>query len=125
MQRTNLWIAGAGAALLIGFFMPWFDLGMGFQATGWDIVKTSELSWVTRLAVLACPFVGAALLLAALGATRSVAAFSIGTGCAVLGFTAYKVADAFITVSGTGLWLVLSAGTVALVAGLTSRSISR
>ena len=117
-MKQNYWIVAAGVALVAGFFLPWFDLGSGFQATGLDIVRESDISWVTRLAVLLTPLLGLSLVGSGLGASKNTARLSLGVGGSILGFAGYKIADAFVTVSGSGLWLVLAAGLVALTVGL-------
>jgi hypothetical protein len=117
-MKQNYWIVAAGVALVTGFFLPWFDLGAGFQATGLDIVRESEISWITRLAVLLTPLLGVSMIASGLGASKNTAKLSLGVGCSILGFAGYKIADAFLSVSGSGLWLVLAAGLVSLTAGL-------
>lgn len=118
-EKQNIWIAGAGLTLMVAFFLPWFDLGIGHGASGWDIAMESELTSLTRLAVLLTPILGFFMLISGLAASKNAGRLSLGTGGAILGFTAYKIVDAFVMVSGVGLWLVLGAGLVAAVAGLT------
>lgn len=75
MKQSRMWIAGAGFALVVAFFLPWFDLGMGraAQANGWDMVTASELSWLTRLAVGLTPILGLTLLMAGLAGSPNAA----------------------------------------------------
>ena len=117
-EKHNIWIAGAGLTLMVAFFLPWFDLGLGQGASGWDIARASELASLTRLAVVLTPILGLLMVVSGLAASQNAGRLSVGTGSAILGFTAYKIVDAFVTVSGVGLWLVLGAGLVAVVAGL-------
>ena len=117
-EKHNIWIAGAGATLMVAFFLPWFDVGLGQGASGWDITRAEELASLTRLAVLLTPILGFFMFISGLAASKNAGRLSVGTGAAILGFTAYKIVDAFVMVSGVGLWLVLGAGLVAVVAGL-------
>jgi hypothetical protein len=113
-------MALTGAAMVVGFFLPFLDVGVA-GASGWDIVRSDAFAWTTRLAVACLPLGGAALALA--GLTRSDGARKISwtMGAGILGFLFFKLAWGFFKVTGTGLWMVIGAATIALLVGLGSR----
>ncbi len=117
-EKHNIWIAGAGVTLMVAFFLPWFDVGLGHGASGWDIARETQLASLTRLAVFLTPILGFFMLISGLAASKNAGVLSLATGGAILAFTAYKIVAAFVMVSGVGLWLVLGAALVALTAGL-------
>lgn len=113
----------AGAALLIGFFLPWLDvgglLGAG-QASGFDMVLKADGFSVLRAALTAIPVAGAVLAAAALKGGVLAARVSLLVGLALLGFGVYQVGKSFLSVTGPGLWLVIGATLAAIVAPLAS-----
>lgn len=121
-DRRNTWMGVAGIALVVGFFMPWIDLGGLVSVSGWDLVRDSHISLGTRAIFALCPVVGAALAIAAFGGSRSTATVSVAAGLGVLGYTGFKIAYTFAKITGWGLWLVLAAGVVALIFGLAART---
>jgi hypothetical protein len=122
--NTKLLLAIAGAALVAGFFMPWIEIGRLGSASGWQIVKSGQVALVTRLILALCPIGGAALLAAALKNDRRAGTIALGMGLGVLGYVGYKVAQAFLAVTGIGLWIVLAAAVIALGIGLVARPTS-
>jgi hypothetical protein len=121
-KSGNVVLIGAGIALVVGFFLPWIDVGGIVGVSGWELLRTSEISLLTRLVFLAAPVGGVALILAGLGGGRAASNVAIGTGSVILGYTVYKVAYTFFKISGVGLWLVLAAGVIALIVGIATRA---
>jgi hypothetical protein len=121
-DRKSTWMGIAGIALVVGFFMPWIDLGGLVSVSGWDLVRDSHISLGTRVIFALCPILGAALAFAAFGGSRNAAKVSIAAGLGVLGYTGFKIAYTFAKITGWGLWLVLAAGVVALIFGLAARA---
>lgn len=119
MKNQRVWMGIAGVGLVVGFFLPWLDLGVA-GASGWDIVR-SDLFSLTSVILLLCPLLGVALAIAAFGKQKEAAAVSIAAGGGVLGYTFYKLAWGFVKISGVGLWMVLGAAAAALVLGLSAR----
>ncbi len=114
----------AGVALLVGFFLPWLDVGLGGvgQASGLDMVIKAEGFSALRVALCLVPLAGAALLAAALKGGVLAARVSLVVGLALLGYGLYQVGKSFFAVTGLGLWLVIAATVVAVVAPLAGGS---
>jgi hypothetical protein len=113
-----------GIALVVGFFMPWIDVGGLHGVSGYDLVKNEHLATSTRLILALCPLGGALLALAAFARSAAAAKISVAMGAGVLGYTTFKLAYGFLKVTGWGLWMVLAGGAVALVLGLSGRKTS-
>ena len=114
----------AGAALLIGFFLPWLDVGLGGlgAASGLDmVVKGNGLSAV-RVVLGLVPLAGAVLLAAAIKGGAALPKVSLAVGLGLLGYGVYQVGRSFLAITGLGLWLVIAAAIVALVAPLVARN---
>lgn len=121
MQRDTA-LGILGGAIVVGFFMPWIDVGGHVQASGWELLRADGLGWAHRIALALCPVAGVALALAGLARLGSAAAIATATGAAILGYTVYDLARSFIHVTGTGLWIVLASAAIALVVGLSARA---
>jgi hypothetical protein len=120
-NKGNAVFIGAGAALIAGFFLPWVDMGI-VTASGWDAVTSGGTDFLTKIILAMVPLLGVGLLVAGLGGDRRAAATAgLVAGTSILGYTAYKVAWTFFKTTGIGLWLVLGAALIALVAGLALR----
>lgn len=120
-ERNSMLLGVTGLALVVGFFMPWIDVAGIGGVSGWDMVRSEQLSLITRAILALCPLGGAALALSAFGHSRRAGQLALGVGGGVLGYTFYKLAYGFIKVTGAGLWIVLAAGVVAVAVGLTAR----
>jgi hypothetical protein len=121
--KSRLWVGIAGLSLLAGFFLPWVDVGGAFRASGFDIVRGMDGQWpMFRFVMLVVPLLGAAMAFAAFSGSRYAKHLSIFTGLLVLGYGAYKTISAFIATSGWGLWLVIGAALVALIAPLFAKN---
>jgi hypothetical protein len=120
-NRGKTIMVGVGIALVVGFFLPWIDLIPGHGVSGWDLVRSSQVSLITRMLFALCPLGGVAMIVAGLGGGRAASGVAMGTGGLILGYTAYKLGYFFIKVTGVGLWLILAAAIVALIAGLVYR----
>jgi hypothetical protein len=107
----------AGVALMVGFFLPWIDLGGFVRVSGFDAVWHGGAAWYTRGLLALLPFAGAALALAGLTGSRSAPLLGLGVGGGVLGYVLVKTVWSFVETTGWGMWLVLGGATVALVAG--------
>lgn len=115
-ERSATLMGMCGLALVVGFFMPWLDLGGVASISGWDLVKSSHVAWTTRFMLALCPLGGAALALAGFGRSRSASGLSLGMGLGVLGYLFFKLAWGFIKTTGFGLWIVIAAAVVAVIA---------
>jgi hypothetical protein len=119
MKKDASFVLGiAGAAIVLGFFLPFLDVGALATASGWDIVMSAKFAWTTRLAVALLPVGGAVLALAGFAGAPESRKISFAIGAGILGFTTFKLAWGFLKVTGVGLWLVLAAAVVAFAVGL-------
>ena len=121
-MKRDMWLGVLGAAIFLGFFLPWIDVGGAVKVSGWDFVREGSLAWHTRLLLALCPIAGAALAVSGFTHAHRAASLAIGTGVGILGYVVYKMAYGFIKLTGVGLWMILAAATVALVMGLASRA---
>jgi len=123
MSKTQGGLGVVGVALVIGFFLPWFDLGGVFAMSGFDIVVDGEgMGFFTRILIALVPVCGAALAVGGLATAREASTVAITVGGGILGYTAIRVGYTFIKVTGAGLWLVHAADASSLAMGLAHRS---
>jgi hypothetical protein len=111
-------IGGAGLALLAGFFLPWIDLGGPLRASGFDAIRGTSGWSFYELVMLFVP-IGGALMLGLAAANKPQArgvSMLVGFGLGLYGV--YKIVDAFFSVTGWGLWIVILATIVAAFAPL-------
>ena len=117
-KSSNKVLVGAGIAAVVAFFLPFLDLGGIASASGWEILVSDHVELSTRIALLALPLGGLALIGAgALGSSKSRlvgAAFGLG----VFGYLGFQMVRLFVATTGWGLWLTLAAGAVAVGAAL-------
>lgn len=114
-----------GAALLIGFFMPWFKVGALLSVSGLSLLVSSGemvgmLSGSNRLLLVIVPLLGLVLLGGSiLGArlTRLLAVAGAGLFL-VAGFL--LAVRFFLTTTGSGMWLTVFSALLALSVGLIS-----
>lgn len=123
MKATTgrLLIGIAGLTLLVGFFLPWVDVGgMGFrmQASGYFAVRSSHAFGMIEAVMLAVPLGGIAMMVAAFKSARAARIVSLSCGLGLAGYSAYKIVSTFFAVTGWGLWLVIAAGAFAMVGPL-------
>ena len=116
--RANQLLIVSGLASIVAFFLPFLDVGGMFQASGWTIMWHDHMAWTTRLALLALPVGGAALIYA--GATQSARSrlFGFLFGAAVYGYMIYILGRMFFATTGVGLWITLVAAGVAIYGAL-------
>ena len=121
-MKRDMWLSALGAAIVLGFFLPWIDAGGPAKISGWDFVREGGLAWHTRLILAMCPIAGLSLAIAGFTRAKGAANLALGIGVGILGYVVYKVGYGFIKVTGIGLWMVLAAALIALVVGLTARA---
>ena len=120
-KSASMVLVGAGIASVVAFFLPFLDLGGIASASGWEILVADHVEWATRIALLALPIGGLALIAA--GATRSskVRLVGIGFGLSVYGFLGVQMIRIFLATTGVGLWITLAAAAAALAAGVAAK----
>jgi hypothetical protein len=121
-SKINLWMVLAGVAVAVGFFLPLISVG-GLQiASGWDMLWSDRIAFSQKAMVAMYPIGGVALMVTALAGVRSARWFALGLGGLIILWPAYKLFRAFIEVAGSGAFLVLGGGLVALVSGLVANT---
>ncbi|MCA9609990.1 MAG: hypothetical protein KC619_30550 [Myxococcales bacterium] len=120
-KRASLVLVGAGIASVVAFFLPFLDLGGIASASGWEILVADHVELATRIALLALPIGGLALIGA--GAAKSDKARFVGIafGLGVYGFLGVQMIRIFVATTGVGLWLTLAAAATAFFAGLATK----
>jgi hypothetical protein len=114
---------GCGAALLIGFFMPWFKVstllnlsGLGLLLSGGEMV--GMLAGSNRLLLVLVPLLGAGLLGGAILGSR-VTRLGAVVGSALFLLAGFLILlRFFLSSTGTGMWLVVFSALLALSVGL-------
>jgi hypothetical protein len=114
---------GCGAALLVGFFMPWFKVGALLTVSGLSLLVSSGemvgmLSGTNRFMLVIVPLLGAVLLGGSILGSRLTRTIAVaGSGLFLIGglFITLRL---FLSTTGTGMWMVLFAALLALSVGL-------
>ncbi|HEY3500629.1 MAG TPA: hypothetical protein VGK73_38310 [Polyangiaceae bacterium] len=112
-----------GAALLAGFFMPWFKLGNLLQVSGMGLVFTQGeavgmLSGANRFLLVAVPLLGALLVLGGALGWRVTFWIAVIGASIILLYGLFTVMGLFISSTGLGMWLVIVASIGSLGIGL-------
>src|SRR5688572_14835547 len=117
-SRTRSVAAFAGIVLVVGFFLPWFDLGGLVAMSGFDLVRSGDVDLLTRILIALVPGAGLSPLASAATNTARTKTVAILTGLGILGYTVYQTAKAFLQLTGYGLWAILAAAVIAVIVGL-------
>lgn len=112
------WIAIVGVALVVGFFLPWVDIGWGPSVSGLRISQAGQgfFSWLMLV-----PAGGALMALLALGGSKHARVVSALVGLGLVGYGVVKTVQTFFATTGFGLWLVIAAACAALVVPFMSK----
>lgn len=122
MSKDRAWAIGAGALVVIGFFLPWVG-DHGHTASGWDLARLpalpDELGLPSPRWLYLVPILGVVAALSGLVAgTRAPAALA---GLGILLVLAYVYLRTVNLIVGWGAWMTLGSGLAALVIGVLSR----
>lgn len=120
-KTGNAVLVGAGIASVVAFFMPFLDLGGIATASGWEILVAEHAPWTYRLAMLALPLGGLALIAAGGAGRKKARLVGFGFGAGVYGYFGYQMVKIFFATTGVGLWILLAAAGAALFAALASK----
>ena len=120
-NSANAVLVGAGIASVVAFFLPFIDLGGLASASGWEILTGEHVPWTYRLAMLALPVGGLALIGAGASGSKKARAAGFFFGAGVYGYFGYQIVKVFVATTGVGLWILLAAAAAALVAALTAK----
>lgn len=114
---------GCGAALLVGFFMPWFKIGTMLSVSGLSLLVSSGemvgmLSGTNRFMLVIVPLLGAALMGGVVLGSRATRFIAVaGSALFILGGLLITI-RLFLSSTGTGMWLVVLATLLSLAVGL-------
>ncbi len=117
--------AACGAALLIGFFLPWVKIGALLTVSGLSLLVSSGemvgmLSGSNRFLLIAVPLLGILLLGGSILGKRITRALAVvGAGLFLLGGFLITI-RLFVSSTGLGMWLVLFSAILALSVGMLS-----
>lgn len=117
-KHARLALGLAGIASIVAFFLPFLDVGGLVSASGWSILVGDGVPWSLRLALLALPLGGLALVVTA--ASGHAKARWVGGlfGLGVYGYLGFQMVRLFLATTGIGLWITLAAAAVAVGAAL-------
>ncbi|MGZ5968835.1 MAG: hypothetical protein ACXWP4_14280 [Polyangiales bacterium] len=115
-------IALIGLALVVGFFLPWIDMGWGLRVSGMDVVRHGSSGSLFYLMMLLVPIGGLAMVVTAIGGSKYVRLTSAATGLLLVGYGVVKTVHAFFATTGFGLWLVIAASCAALIEPFLARA---
>jgi hypothetical protein len=105
----------AGLTLLAGFFLPWLSVssnGWSFSTSAYGIVRAGGSFGALQLLMIAVPLAGVAMFLSSLRSVRGARLVSLLSAVGLGALAAYNI----FSVTGWGLWIVVAAGFVALLA---------
>ncbi len=118
----GLFIA-CGAALLVGFFLPWVKVGamLTVSGLGLSLAQGDMVGMVagnSGFLLFAIPTLGVVLIAGALLGHRFTSWLAVGGATMILGFGFYTVLRFFLQSTGFGMWVVVLATLLALTGGL-------
>src|SRR5215510_9562584 len=110
-DKIGALLAAAGAAMVVGFFLAWVDLGDFGSTSGFDLARDG--GWTNHALALA-PLAGVGLIALGLRGAREARSLGVLTGVVVLGWTAYQAGHDVVRWLQWGGWLAI-AGAAALI----------
>jgi len=117
-RKVQLWMVIAGFAVVIGFFLPLFEVGGRTWLSGWQILREGDLPMRYWLLALAHPVGGLALIVTALAGVGAARWVSLGLGGVAVVFPIYKLVSLLVEVAGSGAFLMFGGGLAALICGI-------
>jgi len=122
----RLFLGLAGLLLVVGFFLPWFQLGDG-DIAGLQLVTSHDPMIVAlvgqdaqRWILLLIPGFGVALIGVAVAGLRYSGPVAAILGVLIVGYGMVTVVIFFFQKTGLGLWLILLGAFLAVAAGALS-----
>lgn len=120
-KTTRTMIAVAGAALLLGFFLPWVDIGFGPTISGYTVARAAHSASLFSAMFWLIPLGGLAMLISSLIGSRHARLISCVVGLSLVGYAVVKTVHAFFATTGFGLWVVIAASLGAILVPLLQR----
>ena len=125
---TRVALGAAGVGLVVGFFLPWFNLGTLMSVSGFGLVVSSGaavegLSGPHRALLFVVPFSGLALLATAVRGPRVATWVALASGVFILAYGLYTLLRLFFDATGAGMWLVVGSALLALGVGIANNEI--
>lgn len=121
----------AGAGFVVGFFLPWFNLGgAAFSGLNLLVLQGQVVEFVTapqRILMFSVPMFGAALAVTGFIGHRIALWLALGAAVVVVGGGMYTLVKLFFGATGMGMWIVVGSALMALAVALLTlgRSIRR
>jgi len=118
----GLFIA-CGAALLVGFFLPWVKIGalLTVSGVGLSLAQGEMVGMVagsSGFLLFAIPILGAVLIAGGITGHRLTSWLAVAGATIILGFGFYTVMRFFLQSTGFGMWLVVASAILSLAFGL-------
>lgn len=120
----RLFLGAAGLLLIIGFFLPWLNLGENSSVSGIELVMADDPVTLAligaetqRWLLLLIPGFGIALTGVAIAGIRYSGPIAAVLGILIVGCGMVMVVIFFFQKTGIGLWLILLGAFVAVATG--------
>ena len=110
-----------GVALLVGFFLPWFDIGLGGGVSGFSAARRLPTGASFTAMLWFVPLGGLAMIATAVSDLRYARLTSVLVGLALVGYAVVQTVRVFFATTGFGLWLVIVGSLAALLVPLLTR----
>lgn len=120
-KTTRTLTAIAGAALFLGFFLPWVDIGFGPTISGYTVARASNSASMFSAMMWLIPLGGLAMVATAVTGSKHARMVSVLVGLGLVGYAAVKTVYAFFATTGFGLWVVIAASLGAILLPLLQR----
>lgn len=119
----------AGVGFVIGFFLPWFNMG-GAAISGLNllVLQGDAVEFITapqRILMFSVPMFGAALLVTGFIGHRIALWLALCGAVVVVGGGVYTLIKLFFGATGMGMWIVVGSALLALAVALLTFGRSR
>src|SRR5687767_10041644 len=121
LKASRTLIAVTGAALFLGFFLPWVDIGFGPTISGYTVARATNSASMLSLMFWLIPLGGLAMIVTALSGSKHARLVSVLVGLGLVGYATVKTVYAFFATTGFGLWVVIAASLGAVLIPLLQR----
>lgn len=118
-------IGFAGLSLLVGFFLPWWNVphGTGEGATieamtGLSLATSGDLAGSPSMLLFLIPALGIALSATAFMGFKWSGHVAVGVSVALIGYALYVLLQMFVQRTALGLWIVAGGTFVILLLGV-------
>jgi hypothetical protein len=122
---TRLLLGVSGVGLVVGFFLPWVELGGVMSLSGLGLMLSSgdaieQMSGPHQAMLFVVPLSGLVLLGAAIRGYRGIAWAGLVCGFAIFTVGLYTLIRIFLDTTGVGMWVVASAAIICTAVGIVA-----